>query len=127
MATLGIGDWITGLKSANDNFAALIQERYSEEAGKTHLAMKEVRIQVDEAYRTITERIGALMIVNGEETYAVFFNANRNSRHPFGLVIGNLNLQVSGNLEGLVFYVVAVLNVQTTLEHFEIIATFQRL
>lgn len=74
VATLGIGDWITALKSANGNFTALLQERYSEEAGKSHLIMKEVRNQIDEAYRTITERIGALMIVNGEEAYAGFVN-----------------------------------------------------
>ncbi|MCG6191387.1 DUF6261 family protein [Maribellus maritimus] len=64
--------WVTELKNANNNFETLVKERYSEEAGKTHLSMKEVREQIDAAYHTITERIGALIIVNGEETYSGF-------------------------------------------------------
>lgn len=72
IATLGITGWVTELQNANNNFETLMKERYSEEAGKTHLSMKEVREQIDAAYRAITERIGALIIVNGEETYAGF-------------------------------------------------------
>jgi hypothetical protein len=36
--------------------------------------MKTAREEVDDAYRAITERIGALIIVNGEEAYAGFVN-----------------------------------------------------
>ena len=72
VATLGIAGWITELQNANNNFETLMKERYSEEAGKTQLSMKEVREQIDTAYRTITERIGALIIVNGEATYSGF-------------------------------------------------------
>ena len=55
-------------------FVALMQERYSEEAGKPQYNMKTARQETDKAYRTITERIDALMIVNGEEAYAGFVN-----------------------------------------------------
>jgi hypothetical protein len=72
VTALGIGDWVAGLQSANVAFAALMQERYSEEAAKTQLTMKEARVQLDGAYRAITERIGALIIVNGERGYESF-------------------------------------------------------
>ena len=72
VAALGIGDWVAELQSANAAFSALMQERYSEEAAKTQLTMKEARVQLDGAYRAITERIGALIIVNGERDYESF-------------------------------------------------------
>lgn len=72
IATLGIGEWITELQANNDHFEELMDERYSAEANKTELKMKDVRLEVDAAYRTITERIYAWGIVNGEETYAPF-------------------------------------------------------
>ena len=70
--TVGIGDWITELKANNTAFETLMDERYTQESGKTQLKMKEVRIEIDEAYSTITKRIDALGIVNGTETYAPF-------------------------------------------------------
>jgi hypothetical protein len=36
--------------------------------------MKEVRIDVDEAYRTLVNKINALIIVNGEAPYVEFVN-----------------------------------------------------
>jgi len=74
VATLGLQEWVTALKAANDEFVALMQERYSEEAGKPQYNMKTARTEVDAAYRSITERIDALIIVNGEEAYAGFVN-----------------------------------------------------
>ena len=72
VATVGVGEWVAELKANNDAFEALQDERYTEEAGKTQLKMKEVRVEVDEAYSTITKRIDALGIVNGTEIYAPF-------------------------------------------------------
>ena len=72
VATLNIQDWITELKANNEAFEALMDERYSDDAGKTQLKMKDVRKEIDEAYATITDRIDALGIVNGTETYVPF-------------------------------------------------------
>ena len=72
VAALNIGDWVVELQTANNSFEMLMQERYSQDAGKTQLKMKEVRTQVDGTYRSITERIEALIIVNGEENYSDF-------------------------------------------------------
>ena len=72
VAALNIQDWIAELKANNEAFEALMDERYSDDAGKTQLKMKDVRKEIDEAYATITDRIDALGIVNGTETYAPF-------------------------------------------------------
>jgi hypothetical protein len=72
VATLGIGDWVTELESANNAFVALTQERYSEEAAKPQFNMKTARTETDAAYRTIIERIDALIIVNGPAAYETF-------------------------------------------------------
>jgi len=72
VATVGIADWVTELKDNNTAFETLMDERYTQESGKTQLKMKEVRINVDEAYITITKRIDALGIVNGTEIYIPF-------------------------------------------------------
>ncbi len=70
--TLRLDEWLTELQANNNAFEALMNERYSDDAGKTQLRMKEVRKEVDTAYRTITTRIDALVVVNGLETYAPF-------------------------------------------------------
>jgi hypothetical protein len=74
VATLSLEEWITELQANNDAFEALMDERYSDDAGKTQLKMKEVRREVDTAFRTITTRIDALAVVNGPETYTPFVN-----------------------------------------------------
>ena len=74
LATLGLTDWATELAANNQAFATLKKERYTEASAKTQLRMKEVRVLVDENYKLITERIGALMVVNGESAYTAFVN-----------------------------------------------------
>ncbi|MCX6239340.1 MAG: DUF6261 family protein [Bacteroidia bacterium] len=43
-----------------------------EEATKTQLLMAQVRLEIDEAYRQITKRINAQIVINGEVPYKVF-------------------------------------------------------
>lgn len=74
VATLGIGDWVDELEKNNNTFETLQNERYTDEAGQTQLKMKDVRIELDTAYETITKRINALVIVNGPEAYEAFIN-----------------------------------------------------
>lgn len=71
---LGLADWIAELQANNEAFDNLKKMRYTEGAGKTQLRMKEVRRQVDDAYGIITERIDALVIVNGAEAYEPYVN-----------------------------------------------------
>jgi len=65
-------DWTAELGAANDAFGKLMKDRYEETALRTDLVLKECRQKADEAYRTITERINALVLVEGEAAYSDF-------------------------------------------------------
>lgn len=69
---LGVEDWIAELERRNNLFIDLESTRNSEEAKRTSLRMKQVRFEVDAAYRAVIERINALIIVNGEASYVEF-------------------------------------------------------
>jgi hypothetical protein len=69
-----IGEWVDELEVDQTNFIATQNHRYDEAGEKTRLRMKEVRIDVDEAYRTLVNKINALIIVNGETPYVDFVN-----------------------------------------------------
>ena len=72
ISILGVSEWIDELLANNEAFNTLIKNRYSQESAKTQMFMKRVRIEVDHAFRTITKRINALIIVNGEVPYEKF-------------------------------------------------------
>ncbi|MFZ4548865.1 MAG: DUF6261 family protein, partial [Bacteroidales bacterium] len=74
VAIIGLTDWVNELQANNNAFDDLKKGRYTEEAGKTQLQMKEVRLQLDEAYHAIVNRINALIVVNGETAYSNFVN-----------------------------------------------------
>ncbi len=83
----GINGWLNELQSNNDTFEELIKDRYTEEAGKTQLRMKEVRLETDAAYRNITKRINALIFINGEEAYSGFVNELNERIEKYGLIL----------------------------------------
>jgi len=70
--TVGIAYWVAELKARNNALEALVKERDSEEASKTHVVMKEARKAVDAAYKQICEIINVYMVLEGETTYGVF-------------------------------------------------------
>lgn len=74
MVLVGMTEWVTELKVNNDAFEDLKNTRYTEDAVRTKLQMKIVRRDVDAAYKALTERISALMVVNGEADYTEFVN-----------------------------------------------------
>jgi len=74
VAALGVTEWVTELKSRNDDFDGLKNERYTEESEKTSLRMKVSRVDTDNAYKVIIGRINALIIVEGDAAYAGFVN-----------------------------------------------------
>lgn len=74
IAATGLAGWLAELQAKNDAFDTLKKNRYTDEASKTSLRMKQVRIQADAAYHAITSRINALIIVNGETAYIGFVN-----------------------------------------------------
>ena len=69
---VAIADWAAELETANIAFDRLVKDRFEESAAKTDLVLREVRRQIDTAYRAIIARINALVIVEGTEGYAEF-------------------------------------------------------
>ena len=69
---IGLEPWINMLERQNITFKTLEAARNSEEANRSELRMKQVRLEVDAAYHKITKRINALIEVNGEAPYAEF-------------------------------------------------------
>ena len=67
---LGVTEWLTEIETRNNAFIALDTDQYDEKESNTVLPMKEIRALVDDAYNTITERLNALVIVEGEAAYA---------------------------------------------------------
>jgi len=70
--TLGIAGWLNELQANNETFDQLMNSRFTQENLKTQLRMKSVRLEVDDVYRTIIDRVNALIIVNGEADYKEF-------------------------------------------------------
>jgi hypothetical protein len=74
VATAGLSGWVTELTAKNKAYDDLKNQRYSDEAAKTILRMKQERVKTDALYRQLVERINALIVVEGEEAYAGFVN-----------------------------------------------------
>jgi hypothetical protein len=72
IATLGLTEWLAELNRRNQAFDALMKSRYTEAAVRTDLRMREVRLEVDAAYRAMADRLDALMLINGEAAYEPF-------------------------------------------------------
>jgi len=72
MEKVGITQWASELKNRNTAFDALVQGRYEEAAGKTDIVLKNARVELDEAFRAIVERVNALMVVEGVSAYEQF-------------------------------------------------------
>lgn len=63
---------VDALENLNVSFEAMMKERYTSEAGKSELRMKDVRTAIDEVYNELVDFINASIIVNGEAAYAGF-------------------------------------------------------
>ena len=69
---LGLGEWFSELDKKNKEFDLLMKNRYTEEAAKTELRMRQVRVDVDNSYRDLVNRIDALVLINGSSGYEEF-------------------------------------------------------
>jgi hypothetical protein len=72
MNEAGIAKWAEELAACNEIVAGLKRDRYDEVAARSDIVLKQARVKVDDAYRTITERINALVIVEGAAEYSKF-------------------------------------------------------
>lgn len=58
----GFAEWVAELKICNVAFETLVKKHFDEIAVKTDIIVKEARMQFDEAYRALAERINTLII-----------------------------------------------------------------
>ena len=72
--TVGLERWINKLDETNKAFDTLVKERNNENAAKTHLKMKECRVEIDRVYSEIINRVNASMLLEGEARFADFVN-----------------------------------------------------
>ena len=72
VATSNITDWADELERRNQALEGFMKERFDETAAKCDIVLKQARAEVDKVYHQITERIDALVIVEGLETYEAF-------------------------------------------------------
>jgi len=68
---VGLTEWVMVLKTNNDAFDALKENRATEAGTRTQLKMKQERANVDVAYNNIITQINALILVEGETNYTV--------------------------------------------------------
>lgn len=87
LALLKLSEWVVELKANNGAFKDLSDERYSDDATKTSLKMKDVREEIDDAYRKITNLINALVLVNGPEAYTPFIKELNQRIEKYNLII----------------------------------------
>jgi len=70
--TVGLWYWVAELKARNIAFANLVRDRVDESSLKVDTVLRKARIQLDEKYNAIVERINALVVVEGAENYEPF-------------------------------------------------------
>lgn len=70
----GLDGWLNQLEIDDNARTTEENSRYDEKEEKTHLRMKQVRVEMDDAYHAVVEKINALILVNGEAPYVDFVN-----------------------------------------------------
>lgn len=75
LETIGAMPWVEVLKSANQSFVALHNERTEEQGAVLVGKTKETRTALAEAFKTMVKSINSLAFINGEEKYQNLANA----------------------------------------------------
>jgi hypothetical protein len=72
VAKVALGPWLAELKARNIAFSDLMRERFDESSLRVDIVLKKARVQLDEAYYAMVERIHALALVEGAADYEAF-------------------------------------------------------
>jgi hypothetical protein len=70
----GITSWVNELRRINGELHVLMSERYSEEAKRSQLQMKKVRVEIDAEYENIVYLLQAAAALDDNITYGKLFN-----------------------------------------------------
>ena len=71
-ALIGLGDWLVELVAKEAEYEAAVAASFSEKAQKSQLRVKEVRTEIEAAYRALIRHIEALIEVQGMGEYETF-------------------------------------------------------
>ena len=74
VAKLGLTEFVTNLKEANERVRMLTLQRTNEKMGVTVGALKAARTASDDAYRALVKMVNALALVFGEKDYTAFID-----------------------------------------------------
>lgn len=69
---LGLTSWVGMLQKQNNDYKDIESKRMTEKSLKPTTKLRNTRKNLDATYRSITTRINALIIVNGEPAYSEF-------------------------------------------------------
>jgi hypothetical protein len=72
VSAMSLAPWLTAHEQAATALAALLNERTGETAKQTELRVREVRRELDELYQQITNRLDAMININGRNFVAGF-------------------------------------------------------
>lgn len=82
VAKLGLTEFVTNLKEANERVRMLTLQRTNEKMGVTVGALKAARTASDDAYCALVKMVNALALVYGEKDYTAFIDyANTEITH----------------------------------------------
>ena len=69
VAITRIKDWTDQLEATNNEFEELMETRMREQTGKDDLRVKDARLALDETFKTFSDKVNALVIVDGAQNY----------------------------------------------------------
>lgn len=71
-AKIGLTGWVSALKKMNKEFDQMVTDRHIELSERPAINMKDARLQTEQVYQKLIERINALIVLKGEAPYASF-------------------------------------------------------
>ena len=75
IALIGATEWVAELKANNEAYETLVRDRYDETGEKPEAKMKQVRVEIDNAYRNLTTAIESLARLTDNPAETNMYNA----------------------------------------------------
>jgi hypothetical protein len=72
ITTLGLTDWLTEIEATETAFLELVKSRNNEDDVKPVINMKAARVETDDSYNAIVDRINAFITIEGDANYVAF-------------------------------------------------------
>lgn len=70
--TLGLSAWVTEIEKTQANFDEVVRSRNDEDDARPAYNMKAARVATDESYKTLVDRINAMITIDGDAKFATF-------------------------------------------------------